>query len=149
MPDDKDAARTCPAARPTGCLAPAGHDPGDACWGSGGRSGVDAGWRAQLDRPATSVATDANGAVLGVFAYALRPKDARGVILWLHCRENEMVARTLLDHAATEMGSRPLDAFHFTSVLTPGLEALRDAKTRIYGLACGFSRMAMQRSGTC
>ncbi|MER6739024.1 GNAT family N-acetyltransferase [Streptomyces puniciscabiei] len=89
-----------------------------------GRSGVDAGWWAELDLPATQVATDATGAVLGVVSYALRPKDAHGVILWLHCRENEMVARVLLDHAATELGPRPLDAFHFTSALTLGLEAL-------------------------
>ncbi|MFF3920622.1 GNAT family N-acetyltransferase [Streptomyces sp. NPDC001852] len=89
-----------------------------------GRSGVDAGWWAELDRPAASVATDAAGAVLGVMSYALRPRDGHGVILWLHCREDEMVARTLLDHAATELGPRPLDAFHFTSALTLGLEAL-------------------------
>ncbi|MGV4988704.1 GNAT family N-acetyltransferase [Streptomyces sp. NRAIS4] len=89
-----------------------------------GRSGVDAAWWAELDQPVTSVATDVTGAVLGVVSYALRPKDAHGVILWLHCRENEMVARILLDHAAIELGPRPLDAFHFASALTLGLEAL-------------------------
>ncbi|MFD8396725.1 GNAT family N-acetyltransferase [Streptomyces sp. NPDC059680] len=85
---------------------------------------MDAGWWVELDLPTTSVATDATGAVLGVVSYALRPKDAHGVILWLHCRENETVARALLDHAATDMGPRSLDAFHFTSALTLGLEAL-------------------------
>ncbi|MGV5038783.1 GNAT family N-acetyltransferase [Streptomyces sp. NRAIS4] len=89
-----------------------------------GRSGVDAGWWAELGRPVTSVATDASGAVLGVVSYALRPKDAHGVILWLHCRENESVARALLDHAATELGPRPLEAFQFATALTLGLEAL-------------------------
>ncbi|MER6570829.1 GNAT family N-acetyltransferase [Streptomyces sp. NPDC001093] len=89
-----------------------------------GRSGVDAGWWVELDLPTTSVATDDTGAVLGVVSYALRPKDAHGVILWLHCQENETVARALLDHAATDMGPRSLDAFHFTSALTLGLEAL-------------------------
>ncbi|MFI9251316.1 GNAT family N-acetyltransferase [Streptomyces sp. NPDC053069] len=89
-----------------------------------GRSGVDAGWWAELDRPATSVATDATGAVLGVISYALRPKDAHGVILWLHCRENETVARALLDHAAHVMGPHPLEAFQFATALTLGLEAL-------------------------
>ncbi|GGV29900.1 hypothetical protein GCM10010260_83060 [Streptomyces filipinensis] len=89
-----------------------------------GRSGVDAGWWAELDRPATSVATDATGAVLGVISYALRPKDTHGVILWLHCHENQTVARTLLHHAATQLAPRPLEAFQFASALTLGLEAL-------------------------
>lgn len=37
---------------------------------------MDAGWWAELDHPAASVATDATGTVLGGVSYALRPKDA-------------------------------------------------------------------------
>lgn len=85
---------------------------------------MDAGWWAELDRPTTSVATEASGAALGVISYALRPKDAHGVILWPHCQKNEAVVPAQLDHAATELGPRPLNAFHFTSSLTLGLEVL-------------------------
>ncbi|MBC2908256.1 GNAT family N-acetyltransferase [Streptomyces cupreus] len=89
-----------------------------------GRSRVDAGWWAELACPTTTVATSAAGTVLGVVSYALRPKDGHGVILWLHCREDESVARALLDRAGTELGTRTLDAFHFATALTLGVEAL-------------------------
>lgn len=89
-----------------------------------GRSHVDAGWWAELSAPTTTVATDELGAVVGVVSYALRPKDDTGVILWLHCRENDTVARTLISHATVELGPRTLHAFQFATALTLGLEAL-------------------------
>ncbi len=80
-----------------------------------GRSCVDAGWWAELDHPETLVVTDITGATVGVISCALRPRDGHGVILWLNCQEDEVVARALLDDAADVLGPhRTLDAFQRT-----------------------------------
>lgn len=89
-----------------------------------GRSPVDAGWWAELEHPVTQVAVDTAGAVTGVVSYAVRPKDATGVLLWLHCREDAPTAEALISHAVTAFAPRPVHAFHFASALTMGLEAL-------------------------
>ncbi|MET7718474.1 GNAT family N-acetyltransferase [Streptomyces sp. NPDC005407] len=88
-----------------------------------GRSPVDAGWWAELEKPTTQVAVDATGTVLGVLSYAVRPKDGTGLLLWLHCREDARTADTLISHAVS-MLARPVHAFHFASALSQGLEAL-------------------------
>lgn len=89
-----------------------------------GRSPVDAGWWADLKRPATQVAVDAAGTVVGVVSYAVRPKDDTGHLLWLHCREDEPTADTLIRHAVAALAPRRVEAFQFASALSLGLEAL-------------------------
>jgi GNAT superfamily N-acetyltransferase len=89
-----------------------------------GRSPVDSGWWAEPDPPATHVALNAAGAVVGVLSYAVRPKDDTGMILWLHCREDAATAEALIAHAVNALAPRPVHAFHIASALTPGLEAL-------------------------
>ncbi|WP_049564953.1 GNAT family N-acetyltransferase [Streptomyces sp. SBT349] len=89
-----------------------------------GRSEVDAGWWEELAPPETSVAADASGTVIGVMSHALRPKDGAGLVLWLHCAEDQAVADRLLRHALKCLGPREMHAFDFASALTLGLEAL-------------------------
>ncbi|MFF3764080.1 GNAT family N-acetyltransferase [Streptomyces sp. NPDC001922] len=89
-----------------------------------GRSRADIDWWAELDAPRTDVATGPGGEVLGIVSYALRRQDDTGLILWAHCHENPLVARALIDHATSAFTPRAVDAFHLTSALTLGLEAL-------------------------
>lgn len=89
-----------------------------------GRSPVDSGWWAELEHPATHVAVDSAGSVVGVVSYAVRPKDGTGQLLWLHCREDAPTAEALIGHAVAALAHRPVHAFHFASALSLGLEAL-------------------------
>ncbi|MEY9948388.1 GNAT family N-acetyltransferase [Kitasatospora sp. GAS1066B] len=89
-----------------------------------GKSQVDAGWWEELDVPVTAVAQDASGRVLGVASYAVRPSDGIGLLLWLHCREDQAVASVLITHVVGELGDRVILAFEFASALTLGLEGL-------------------------
>lgn len=89
-----------------------------------GRSEVDSSWWDELRPPVTEVAQDADGQVLGVVSYATRPRDRAGVILWLHCREDQTVAAALLNRATSQLGQRAIHAFEFASALSLGLEAL-------------------------
>ena len=89
-----------------------------------GRSSVDAGWWAELEKPAVQVAVDSSETVVGVVSYAVRPKDGTGLLLWLHCREDARTAEALIGHALSELGPREVHAFHFASALSLGLEAL-------------------------
>lgn len=89
-----------------------------------GRSPVDGGWWDQLDPPVTDVVQEGAGELLGVVSWAVRRHDGAGVILWLHCRENETVARILISHVLDLIGARTVYAFEFASALTLGLEGL-------------------------
>ncbi len=68
--------------------------------------------------------------VVGVVSYATRPGDEAGLILWLHCRnenrreENRPAAEALVAHALAKLGPRTVYAFEFASALTLGLEGL-------------------------
>ena len=90
-----------------------------------GRSPVDGGWWAELDPPVTDVVHDGVGEVLGVVSYATRPSDGAGLILWLHCFEDEeTLAKALIARALDRLGPRTVYAFEFASALTHGLEGL-------------------------
>ncbi|HWR46460.1 MAG TPA: GNAT family N-acetyltransferase [Pseudonocardiaceae bacterium] len=100
-----------------------------------GRSPVDGGWWAELDVPRTDVVTIPSGQVVGVVSYATRPSDEAGLILWLHCRdenrreedrhgEHQAVAEALVAHVLAELEPRTVYAFEFASALTLGLEGL-------------------------
>ncbi|MFV2120019.1 GNAT family N-acetyltransferase [Streptomyces sp. Act-28] len=89
-----------------------------------GRSPVDGGWWAELEAPVTEVVHDEAGRVLGVVSYTTRPGDGAGFVLWLHCRENPVLAEVLLARALDRLGARTVHAFEFASALTLGLEGL-------------------------
>ncbi|MGH3695542.1 MAG: GNAT family N-acetyltransferase [Pseudonocardiaceae bacterium] len=95
-----------------------------------GRSPVDSGWWAELDIPRTDVVTVPTGQVVGVVSYATRPHDLAGLILWMHCREqnrhaeDRTVADALIAHTLAGLEARPVYAFEFASALTLGLEGL-------------------------
>lgn len=89
-----------------------------------GRSPIDGGWWAELEAPVTEVLCDGTGTVLGAVSYATRPGDGAGFILWLHCREEQVLAEALIAHALDRLGQRTVHAFEFASALTLGLEGL-------------------------
>lgn len=90
-----------------------------------GSSPVDSAWWAELSDLRTETLPDVAGAPVGVIAYARRPRDRAGVILWLHAREVPATVRLLLDHALTELSDCPtIEAFSFATALGLGLEAL-------------------------
>jgi GNAT superfamily N-acetyltransferase len=90
-----------------------------------GRSPVDGGWWAELAPPTTEVIHNGGGEVLGVVSYAMRPSDGAGLILWLHClEENQDLAEALITRALDQLGPRTVYAFEFASALTLGLEGL-------------------------
>ncbi|MET7718542.1 GNAT family N-acetyltransferase [Streptomyces sp. NPDC005407] len=89
------------------------------------RSPVDSGWWAELEPSHTDVVHDSVGKVLGVVSYSTRREDGAGLILWLHCREDETVAEALVEHALASLNSpRTMYGFEFASALTLGLEGM-------------------------
>lgn len=86
---------------------------------------MDSAWWAELSGLRTEVLSVAAGTPVGVIAYARRPRDRAGVILWLHAREVPAAVRLLLDHALAELGGCPtVETFSFATALGLGLEAL-------------------------
>ncbi|GDY33991.1 hypothetical protein GTS_56240 [Gandjariella thermophila] len=107
-----------------------------------GRSPVDSGWWAELDRLAVDVLRDGQGHIRGAVSYAHRARDGAGVILWLHGREEPVVVDALLDHAMGRLGdTASVTAFEFAGALAVGLEGLpvrHRPATRRALLARGF-----------
>ncbi len=90
-----------------------------------GVSPVDSAWWEELADLRTEVLPDSDGTPAGAVAYARRPRDRAGVILWLHARENPSTVRLLLDHALAGLAGCPtVEAFSFATALGLGLEAL-------------------------
>lgn len=90
-----------------------------------GRSTVDAGWWAELDRVAVDVLRDEAGLIHGVVSYAHRARDDAGLILWLHGQEQPAVIDALLDHALNQLaGAVSVEAYEFATALGVGLEGL-------------------------
>lgn len=90
-----------------------------------GRSPIDAGWWDELVELHTDVLDRGDGTVSGVVAYAHRPRDGAGVILWLHGREEPRIVGELVAHAVESLADcRVVEAFSFSSALGLGLEAL-------------------------
>jgi hypothetical protein len=95
------------------------------CEAIAGRSIVDSGWWAELDRLQVDVLCDANDVIRGAVSYAHRPRDGVGLILWLHGHENRAVIEDLVDHATAQLAqASELAAFEFASALSVGLEGL-------------------------
>ncbi|MEW2372543.1 GNAT family N-acetyltransferase [Streptomyces sp. NPDC006656] len=89
-----------------------------------GRSPIDGGWWAELEAPVTEVICDETSTVLGAVSYATRRSDGAGFILWLHCREDQVLTEALITRAIDQLGQRTVHAFEFASALTLGLEGL-------------------------
>jgi ribosomal protein S18 acetylase RimI-like enzyme len=113
-----------------------------------GRSPVDGGWWAELEAPVTEVLCDHGGQVLGVVSYAARPEDGAGLILWLHCREDQALAAALVGRALDRLRGRTVHAFEFASALGLGLEGLparHRPATRLALEAAGFTSRDLWR----
>ncbi|WP_433401882.1 GNAT family N-acetyltransferase [Streptomyces sp. CA-146814] len=92
---------------------------------SRGCTEADAPWWGAYEPPDVQVAVGSGGAIVGAVACARRTKDGAGLIPWLHCREDPVVAEALLAHAAAALSSaESVDAFPFATALTQGLEGL-------------------------
>ncbi|MGW1205868.1 GNAT family N-acetyltransferase [Streptomyces cyaneofuscatus] len=86
---------------------------------------ADGPWWGPHGAPAVHVAVGTGGAIVGAVACARRTKDEAGLIPWLHCREDPVVADALLAHAAAALSpAGEVDAFPFATALTQGLEGL-------------------------
>jgi hypothetical protein len=107
-----------------------------------GRSPVGTGAWAGLDQPRTDVLLGPAGYVIGAVSYSVRPGDDAGLILWLHCGEEETVAAALIEHALDRLGSRTVYAFALPSALGlgfPGLPLRHRPLTRRALVDHGFS----------
>jgi GNAT superfamily N-acetyltransferase len=101
-----------------------------------GRSAVDAGWWTELSDVRSDVAlAPETESVVGVVSFAHRERDGAGVLLWLHAREEPVVADVLVRHVLAQFGDHvTVYGFPFATALTLGIEALpsrRRATTRV------------------
>jgi GNAT superfamily N-acetyltransferase len=102
-----------PEARPS-MLAMALHAP----------SGMRPGW-SDLAPPSTDVLIDARGDVFGAVSYAERTTDRVGMLLWLHCHEDDrLLADRLVARVLGRFEGRPVRAFELATPLTSGVRGL-------------------------
>ncbi|MFD6826980.1 hypothetical protein ACFWC5_42740 [Streptomyces sp. NPDC060085] len=87
------------------------------------------------------VLTSVTGEVLGVVGWALHAADAAGLVLWLHCRDDEQrLAEVLVQHVLGQFGRRQAYAYTEATALAPiGLPVFHRPGTRRALEACGFS----------
>jgi len=90
-----------------------------------GRSAVDSSWWAELNHIAVDVLVGSDDRPVGAISHARRSRDAAGLILWMHGREQPDTMAGLIHHALERLSdARTIHAFDFASALTIGLEAL-------------------------
>ncbi|NUV68920.1 GNAT family N-acetyltransferase [Streptomyces sp. CAI-121] len=90
-----------------------------------GSAEADEPWWGAYEAPVVHVAVGSGGGIVGAVACARRTKDGAGLIPWLHCQEDPVVADALLSHASAALaGAEQVDAFPFATALTQGLEGL-------------------------
>ncbi|MFF8848320.1 hypothetical protein ACF08N_37710 [Streptomyces sp. NPDC015127] len=96
---------------------------------------------AGLDGACCEVLVSADGAILGAVSYGVRSGDGAGMLLWLHCLEDEQsLAEVLIRHTLAQLGRRTVHAFAGSTVLAPaGLPVRNRLGTRRALEACGFS----------
>ncbi|WP_406053855.1 GNAT family N-acetyltransferase [Streptomyces sp. NBC_01077] len=89
----------------------------------------------------TEVLASAGGQILGAVCWAVRASDGAGMLLWLHCLEDEQpLTRVLIRHATAQLGRRTVHAFAEPTALAPaGLAAGNRPGTRRALEECGFS----------
>ncbi|MGW0731706.1 GNAT family N-acetyltransferase [Streptomyces sp. NPDC002851] len=112
-----------------------------------GRSTRDAACWQELETPRTDVLVDDRGFVAGVVSYAVRPRDDAVVVLWMHCREDTVTTRQLVDHVLEQSRHRTVHAFEFASSFSSleGLPAQHRAATRRILTAAGFAERDLWR----
>ncbi|MET7458758.1 hypothetical protein ABZT03_44645, partial [Streptomyces sp. NPDC005574] len=60
------------------------------------------------------------GDVLGAVGWTIHGADGAGVVMWLHCQDDEQnLAEVLIRHVLGQFGRRPVHAFTEPTVLTP------------------------------
>ncbi|MFE0654635.1 GNAT family N-acetyltransferase [Streptomyces sp. NPDC059534] len=97
--------------------------------------------RAGLEGVCTEVLVLAGGQVVGAVSWAVRSSDGAGMLLWLHCLDDEQhLARVLIERAVDRLGRRTVQAFTEPTALAPaGLPLRMRPGTRRALEACGFS----------
>uniref|UniRef100_UPI003F499A5B GNAT family N-acetyltransferase n=1 Tax=Streptomyces sp. CA-141956 TaxID=3240051 RepID=UPI003F499A5B len=97
--------------------------------------------RAGLEDVCTEVLADADGRVVGAACRAVRSPDGAGMLLWLHCLEDEQhLAQALLQCVVGRLGRRTVHAFTEPTALAPaGLAVRNRLGTRRALEVCGFS----------
>ncbi|MFI8294076.1 GNAT family N-acetyltransferase [Streptomyces sp. NPDC085614] len=124
-------------------LLPGRPYPTDAMLDLAVQEAVPGGRRAPggLEGVRTEVLASAGGQVLGVVCWAVRSSDDAGMLLWLHCLEDEQpLARALVRHVTGRLGRRTVHAFAEPTALAPAGLAVRNRPgTRRALEECGFS----------
>lgn len=68
-----------------------------------------------LEEPRTDVAVDRSGKVVGVIGWAVRAQGGEGLLLWLHCVEDDqMIAGVLIRHMLEQAGRRTVHGIRGT-----------------------------------
>ncbi|MEV6332373.1 GNAT family N-acetyltransferase [Streptomyces sp. NPDC051909] len=103
--------------------------------------------RADLEDVCTEVLTLADGQVVGAVSWAVRSSDGAGVVLWLHCLEDEQyLARALIARVVARLGRRTVHAFAEPIALAPaGLPVRMRPGTRRALEECGFTGLGRWR----
>ncbi|MCX4781669.1 hypothetical protein [Streptomyces sp. NBC_01264] len=95
-----------------------------------------------LEEPRTDVAVDRSGEVVGGIGWAVRAQGSDGLLLWLHCVEDDqMIAGVLVRHMLEQAGRRTVHAFQApTAISFAGLPVRNRRGTAVALEAAGFSR---------
>ncbi|MFG2794347.1 GNAT family N-acetyltransferase [Streptomyces sp. NPDC048419] len=107
-----------------------------------GRCPADPELWAGLEELATDVLVSADGQIVGVVSFAVRARGAEGVLLWMHCREEDQhLAGVLIAHTLSRFGRRTVHAFKATTALSfAGLPVGNRPGTHRALESAGFSR---------
>ncbi|MFF3062614.1 hypothetical protein [Streptomyces sp. NPDC057909] len=120
--------------RPAVTAAMLGHALEGCCLGDPAAGGLE-GLR-------TDVAVDGTGEVVGVSCWAVREQDGEGLLLWLHCVEDDQrIAGVLVGHILEQAGRRTVQAFETpTAIGFAGLPVRNRRGSAVALEAAGFSR---------
>ncbi|WP_420082695.1 GNAT family N-acetyltransferase (plasmid) [Streptomyces sp. JL4002] len=97
---------------------------------------------ALLQEPRTDVVIDGSGEVVGAVGWALHASSGEGLLLWLHCLEDDQqVAQVLVRHVLEQAGRRTVCAFGGPTAMSfAGLPVRNRRGTAVALEAAGFSR---------
>ncbi|MFK0238657.1 GNAT family N-acetyltransferase [Streptomyces vinaceus] len=95
-----------------------------------------------LEEPRTDVALHRSGEIVGAIGWAVRAQGGDGLLLWLHCAEDDqMIAGVLVRHMLEQAGRRTVHAFQApTAISFAGLPVRNRRGTAVTLEAVGFSR---------
>ncbi|MFK0239053.1 GNAT family N-acetyltransferase [Streptomyces vinaceus] len=120
--------------RPTVTASMLGHVVAGCCPGDAAPS--------LLEEPRTEVAVDRDGEVVGAIGWAVRAQGGDGLLLWLHCMEDDQnIAEIRVRHMLERAGQRTVRAFEApTAISFAGLPVHSRPGTATALEAAGFSR---------